>query len=133
MKKILLTLFLFTGYIMAQVIDLSPKDVDELRNKGVVIIDIRTEPEWIQTGIIEDSELITFFDMYGRYDIDKFMKEFKKYIPTKDTKFILVCRTGSRTKAVGDLLATQMGYKNAMHLKGGIYAWIRDNREVEEY
>lgn len=115
---------------MAELIDLNPKDVEKLKNDGVVVIDIRTAPEWSQTGIIEGSKLITFFDMYGRYDIDKFMKEFSKYVPSKDTKFILVCRTGSRTKTVGDFLANQLGYKNAMHLKGGIYAWIRDNRKV---
>ncbi len=115
---------------MAGLKDLTPKDVEKLKNEGVVIIDIRTAPEWSQTGIIEGSKLITFFDMYGNYDIDKFMKEFSKYVPTKDTKFILVCRTGSRTKSVGDFLANQLGYKKAMHLAGGIYAWIREQKPV---
>jgi len=118
---------------MADLKDLTPKDVEYFKNKGVVIIDIRTEPEWKETGIIEGSKLITFFDMYGRYDIEKFIKKFSKYVPNKDTKFILVCRTGSRTKIVGDFLANQLGYKNAMHLAGGIYAWMRENKPVVSY
>ena len=130
MKRVLLLLFLLSGMLMAGLIDLSPKDVENYKKEGVVIIDIRTAPEWSQTGIIEGSKLITFFDMYGRYDIEKFLKEFTKYVPSKDTKFILVCRTGSRTKTVGDFLANQLGYKNAMHLKGGIYAWIREHKPV---
>ncbi len=115
---------------MAGLIDLTPKDVERLQQEGVVIIDIRTEPEWKQTGIIKGSKLITFFDIYGRYNVEKFMNEFSKYVPTKDTKFILVCRTGSRTKVVGDFLSNQLGYKNAMHLKGGIYAWLREHKPV---
>ena len=115
---------------MANLKDLTPQNVEFLKNKGVVIIDIRTEPEWKETGIIEGSKLITFFE---RYDIEKFMKEFSKYVLDKDTKFILVCRTGNRTKTVGELLANQLGYKNAMHLKGGIYAWIRENKPVMCY
>jgi len=118
---------------MAQLLDLSPSEVENLKKQNVVIIDIRTAPEWKQTGIIEGSKLITFFDMYGRYDIDKFLDELSKYVPSKETKFILVCRTGSRTKTVGEFLADRLGYKNVMHLKGGIYAWIRENRPVVSY
>ena len=133
MKKVLILLFLFSGLLMAGLKDLNPQDVERLKNEGIVLIDIRTSPEWDQTGIIEGSVLLTFFDMYGRYDIDKFMKEFKKYVPTKDTKFILVCRTGSRTKSVGDFLANELGYKNAMHLVGGIYAWMREQKPTVKH
>lgn len=132
MKKILLLTLLFTGYLMAELINLTPEDVEDYIEDGVVVIDIRTAPEWKETGVIKGSKLITFFDLYGRYDIDKFMKEFEKYVPTKDSKFILVCRTGSRTKMVGDFLSSQLGYTNAMHLSGGVYAWIREKRPLVE-
>jgi len=46
---------------------------------------------------------------------------------------VLVCRTGSRTATVGNFLANQMGYKNAMHLAGGIYAWHGEGKEFEPY
>jgi len=56
-------------------------------------------------------------------DIDKFMSEFQKLVPTKETPFVLICRTGSRTATVGNFLANQAGYSNAAHLAGGIFAW----------
>ncbi len=115
---------------MAEVINLTPKDVVDYKEEGIVLIDIRTPMEWEETGVIEGSKLITFFDMYGRYDIDKFLNEFTKYVPNKDSKFILVCRTGSRTKMVGDFLSNELGYKNAMHLAGGVYAWMRDGKKL---
>lgn len=110
--------------------NLTPEETQKYINEGVVAIDIRTAPEWQETGVIEGSRLITFFDLYGRYDIDKFLKEFSKYVPSKDSKFILVCRTGSRTGMVGNFLSDQLGYINAMHLAGGVYAWINEKRPL---
>jgi len=111
--------------------DITPKELKELKEKGVVLIDIRTPGEWRQTGVIPGSKLLTFFDDYGNYDIDRFMSEFAKYVPTPDTPFVLVCRTGSRTATVGNFLANQAGYSNAMHLAGGIYAWAADGNSFE--
>ncbi|NPA03661.1 MAG: rhodanese-like domain-containing protein, partial [Epsilonproteobacteria bacterium] len=45
--------------------------------------------------------------------------------------FVLICRTGSRTATVGNFLANQMGYTNAMHLGGGIYAWHAEGNDFE--
>ena len=111
--------------------DITPNELKKLKEEGVVVIDIRTPMEWQQTGIVPGSKLLTFFDMYGNYDIEKFMEEFQKLVPTKDTPFVLVCRTGSRTATVGNFLANQMGYSNAMHLAGGIYAWSSEGNEFE--
>ncbi len=111
--------------------DITPKELEELKNQGVVLIDIRTPMEWQQTGVVPGSKLLTFFDMYGNYDIDAFMNEFQKLVPTKDTPFVLICRTGSRTSTVGNFLANQMGYTKAMHLAGGIYAWASEGKNFE--
>jgi len=80
--------------------DLSPQEVKEAQEQGAVLIDIRTPLEWQQTGVVPGSKLLTFFDDYGNYDIEKFMEEFQKLVPTKDTPFVLICRTGSRTATV---------------------------------
>ncbi|BCD62934.1 hypothetical protein NitYY0826_C1822 [Nitratiruptor sp. YY08-26] len=111
--------------------NLTPAQLKEQKEQGAVLIDIRTPYEWKQTGVVPGSHLLTFFDDYGNYDIDKFMEEFQKLVPTKDTPFVLICRTGSRTSTVGNFLANQMGYKNAMHLSGGIYAWSADGNSFE--
>ncbi|NPA64883.1 MAG: rhodanese-like domain-containing protein [Epsilonproteobacteria bacterium] len=111
--------------------DITPQQLKELQKEGVTIIDIRTPQEWRQTGVVPGSKLLTFFDIYGNYDIDRFMEEFQKLVPTKETPFVLVCRTGSRTATVGNFLANQMGYTNAMHLAGGVYAWSGEGNEFE--
>lgn len=111
--------------------NLTPSEVKKKKEEGVVLIDIRTPMEWRQTGVVPGSKLLTFFDEYGNYDIEKFMSEFQKLVPTKETPFILICRTGSRTATVGNFLVNQAGYTNAMHLAGGIYAWHSDGNSFE--
>lgn len=111
--------------------DITPAELKKLQSEGAVLIDIRTPMEWRQTGVVPGSHLLTFFDDYGNYDIEKFMQEFTKLVPTTDTPFILICRTGSRTATVGNFLANQMGYSNAMHLAGGIFAWRADGNNFE--
>ncbi len=36
--------------------------VDEIRASGGLLVDIRTPPEWHQTGVIEGARLLTFQD-----------------------------------------------------------------------
>ena len=42
--------------------------LERLLRRGVPVIDIRTPEEWRDTGMIEGSHLLTFFDAQGRYD-----------------------------------------------------------------
>ena len=115
MKKIGLILAFLSSFAFA---DLSQMAVTpEFVKSGVKIIDIRTKGEWVETGIIENSIPITFFDEQGHYNADAFLKELNKHV-TKDKEFALICRTGNRTTAVSDFLSKQ-GYK-VINLKGGI-------------
>jgi len=96
----------------------------EMKDK-LVIIDVRRADEWRLTGIIENSEKITFFDADGSYDIEKFMGAFTKVVTTKEQPFILVCAHANRTKSIGELLGLQFRYENVYELDGGInYGWI---------
>ena len=91
---------------------------EKLINSGIVIIDIRTKGEWIQTGIIKGSYPIEFFNEQGKYNIPKFLKELKAVIKPNE-KFALICNTGSRTKLVSQFLSQEMKY-NVIDLQGGI-------------
>jgi rhodanese-related sulfurtransferase len=93
--------------------------------KGVPIIDIRTKGEWYETGILKDSYTITFFDEMGQYDIDSFLKQLLEIIGEKENRFLLICRTGSRTGQISNYLA-QQGF-NTINLMGGIYQVQREN------
>jgi rhodanese-related sulfurtransferase len=89
-----------------------------LENGMMKIIDIRTEMEWRQTGIVPGAKCVTFFDDFGNYDVDKFLKAYHE-IADKKTLVGLICRTGSRTRMVTNFLR-QNGY-NAVNLDGGIF------------
>lgn len=123
-KKIFLIL-LFGNLMLADFKTMSTEDVQTEIKNGTVLIDIRREDEWNQYGTIEGSHKLTFFDGYGKYDINKWMEQFIKIVKTKDQKFILVCAHANRTKTVGGFLSKELKYKNVYELDGGInYGWL---------
>lgn len=127
-KKVILILSLLASSLFADMKneDISKKIVDS----GITIIDIRTEPEWKETGVIKNSILITFFDENGNYNTENFLKQLDKHV-SKDKAFAIVCRTGSRTSMVGDFLAKE-GY-NVINLKGGILSLSYKGYALQSY
>lgn len=117
---------------MATLINLQPKEVEKLIDKNIVMIDVRREEEWRVTGVIKNAVLLTFFDSFGNYDIEKWMKEFEKLVTSKEQQFVLICARANRTKTIGDYLISQ-GYKNASHLFGGMSLWQQELREILPY
>ncbi len=109
---------------MSELENLEANDLLELIPKDIVLIDVRRESEWIQSGIIEGSHLLTFFDDYGNHDLEKWLIEFEKAVESKDTKFVLICAHANRTKTIGDYLAQKLDYTQATHLEGGIALWL---------
>lgn len=132
MKKLFLLIF-FSLFMMADLINLNPTELQKKLDEKVIIIDIRTPAEWIETGIISQSKVIMFFDETGKYNIKDWLKEFSRYVKTKEQSFVLVCRSGNRTGAVGRFLAQQLEYKNVFHLEHGIKSWIQEGRVVQKY
>ncbi len=128
MSKISLIIALFSTLLFAE---LRHVDVDkEIVKSGIKIIDIRTEAEWKETGVVENAIPITFFDEQGRYDAQAFINELNKHVK-KDREFALICRTGNRTAAVSELLSKQ-GYK-VVNLKGGIKRLVSQGYTPEPY
>jgi len=128
MLKLSLFTLLFSSLLWA---DLRHVDVnEEIVKSGIKIIDIRTSPEWKETGIVENSIPITFFDEQGRYNAETFLNELTKHVK-KDREFALICRTGNRTVAVSEFLSKQ-GYK-VINLKGGIKRLISQGYVSEPY
>lgn len=132
MKKVLFALLIPFLLLGGNLKNLSANDVEQMASQGVPLFDIRTPLEWTETGIIEGSHKLTFFDERGGYDMEAFMTEFKKHVKSTDDKFVLVCRTGSRTGMVGRFLVDKLGYSNAAHLQGGIFAWMRSGKATNK-
>lgn len=130
MKKLLLTLLLAFPLFAFMQPDYFKESIGndkilELMKSGVPLVDIRTPGEWKQTGIVEKSHPIMFFDEKGQYDAPAFLAELNKVVPSKESPVMLICRTGSRTKVVANWLAMQ-GYKNVYNVQNGIMLWLRE-------
>ena len=111
--------------------NISNAKLQELVSQGVLLVDIRREEEWRQTGIVEGSKTITFFDGTGSLSPD-FLPKFTA-IANSNEAVILICRTGNRTKAASEAIAKQLGYKNVMNVTTGIMGWIAEKRPVIKY
>lgn len=101
-----------------------------LENSDMKVVDIRTEMEWQQTGIVPGSKTITFFDQMGNYDAEAFMKAIDE-LGGKDVEIGLMCRTGARTSQVTGFML-QQGY-NVKNLSGGIMKLMSEGYELEAY
>jgi rhodanese-related sulfurtransferase len=110
-------------------------NIDETKKmlkNNTPIIDIRRANEWANSGIIDNAKTIAFFTMFGTYKLEKWLEEFKKTVKNKNDKFILVCASANRTKALANILQNE-GYTNIYELDCGMSGWIRNGNEVVAY
>ena len=74
----------------AVVIDIDSAELNKLIATGVPLIDIRTAPEWQQTGIVPGSHLLTFFDEQGRADPSAWLEKVRA-IAKPSQPVIVIC------------------------------------------
>lgn len=131
MRRLFLTLCLGLAAISAraEIIDVDNAELDRLVKSGVTVVDIRTQPEWEETGIVEGSKLLTFFDERGRADPATWLEKVKPFAKP-DQPIVVICRSGNRTKAVSQFLSQQAGYSKVYNVKNGINRWIKDGGAV---
>ena len=88
--------------------------VSEMFADGALLVDIRTPPEWVDTGVIEGARLIEF--------------DFKRpttFLPqiaddiADGRDLVLICNSGNRTQVVADFLAGQIPNR-IVSIEGGI-------------
>ncbi|WP_457596278.1 rhodanese-like domain-containing protein [Hydrogenimonas sp.] len=133
MKKALLALLFLTLSLFAGVKDVDIAQLEAMQKKGVPVIDIRTPEEWRQSGLVPGSHPIMFFAPDGSYDLKGFLAQLKRLGIDKKRPFILVCRSASRTKTLGDFLADKLGYEKVYQLEGGILNWMAHRKPLEPY
>ena len=126
---LLLVALLLVLPVRATVVDVDNTELARLVAAGVPIIDIRTEGEWKETGIVPGSRLFTFFNEHGRADPPAWLQQVKG-VATPDQPVIVICRSGNRTKAASQFLARQAGYQTVYNVKDGIRAWAKDGRPL---
>jgi rhodanese-related sulfurtransferase len=102
------------------------------KKEGAVVIDIRQESEWKQTGIIAGAKTITAFDPNGRIH-PNFQADFLSVVPSKNTQILLYCLVGKRSAGLGNALIEQLGYQRVCHLTTGIQGWEKDGYKTVKY
>ena len=110
----------------------TPTEFIELQKDGYIVIDIRREEEWIETGIIEGAETITAFTESGQLH-KNFQEKFFSLAKGPKTPILLYCRTGNRTEMLGNALIDQLGLKNVYHLTNGIVDWQNKGNKTSFY
>ena len=112
--------------------ELSPQEFIDAQEKGGIVIDIRREEEWRETGILKGSQTITAFTKEGQIHPD-FPKKFFDLISDVDVPILLYCRTGNRTGILGKALIDQVGQTNVSHLSEGIVGWKKQGLPVTDF
>ena len=107
----------------ADMIDIDNQKLKQLMGQGVPVIDVRRAEEWSNTGVIEGSHLITFFDKAGSYDAEKWKTTLSSRIDTKEP-VILICHSGVRTSIIGKWLSEQV--ETVYNVDEGIVSWLKD-------
>ncbi|WP_293445813.1 rhodanese-like domain-containing protein [Persephonella sp.] len=120
MKRFVLLIgILFFSNVFAYT-DLSAEQFKKMiKEKDVVILDVRTPEEYEKDGHIKGANLIPV--QLFRYI----------YLPgLRDKKVLVYCRSGNRSVTASRMLE-QMGIKNVYNLKGGIIEWKSKKLPVE--
>lgn len=141
-KKVILKLRAFSLFVamllvsplsFAEVVHIDDQALKSLIAQDVPVIDIRTPSEWASTGIIEGSHTLMFFDQRNQFDLDAWMKEFRKIVPDENSEFVLICAGGVRSAAVSKVLDQRLHFSGVNNAAKGINDYIRQGGSVVKW
>jgi molybdopterin/thiamine biosynthesis adenylyltransferase/rhodanese-related sulfurtransferase len=101
--------------------EVDPKEVHELIDNGVVIVDVREQHEF------EESHLP------GALHVPRGHLEsrIEGVVPDKDSRVIAYCASGNRSALAADDMQSKLGYENVESMRGGITLWKDRGFEVD--
>jgi len=112
----------------------APEAFEQMRSGQITLIDIRTPPEWRQTGVPEGARRI---DMRHPKGPEGFAAEVLTAVGgDKDAPIALICRTGNRTTQVQKELLAR-GFTHVYNVKEGMVGsgagpgWLKRGLPVE--
>ena len=108
----------------ADIVDVNNKQITELSQNNIPIVDIRRSSEWDQTGVILNSILLTFFDKEGKYNFDEWYEKLRLEID-EGKPIILICRSGNRSGIIAEMMDKE--FDNVIYnATSGITSWNND-------
>lgn len=133
MRVLLFPLMLVLAACAGGVKDLSPEALQAMQAHGALVVDVRTPEEWRETGLIPGSKGLTYFDANGGSDKAGWLRQLGGLQATPDRPVILVCRSGGRSTAVGQMLIDDAGYSKVYQLQGGMRGWRSEHQPLERW
>ena len=115
--------------LRAEIVHVEIAGLERLLADGVAVVDIRTPEEWSETGIIEGSHLLTFFDANGNYDVDAWLRTLDP-IAGAGQPVALICQGGKRSFGAARLLDERPGDRRVYNVRGGVAGWIAEDRPL---
>ena len=129
---LLLSIFLNLNVAQAQDIEIEVAQLKNLLGDNAVLVDIRREEEWKQTGVIFGSMLSTFFNKDGTANINVFLSDLRENVSAEQT-ILLICRTGRRTKVATKFMLSNTEFKEVFSVIGGITEWKKQGFRTVSY
>lgn len=119
----------FITPLHAEVVNIDVNELQKLLDSGIPIVDVRRPDEWESTGVIDQSELLTFFDEKGAYNADAWLASLDKVV-SRGEPVILICRSGNRSNMITRWLSDKMGYDTVYNVTDGILSWQADGGQT---
>ena len=108
---------LATGFVHATPDMAAPDAAAAVAAGKITLIDIRTPPEWKETGVAKGASLINMLHPQGAPGFTNALLE--KVKGDKNAPIALICRTGNRTTQAQKFLESQ-GYTQVYNVKEGM-------------
>ena len=130
-KLLIITLIflLNSTQLFAEIFEINNEKIKMMLENSVPLIDIRTEGEWHETGVINNSYLLTFFDKDGNYNFKKWMIEVEG-IADENGPVIIMCRSGRRSSIVSNMMIKGNREYLIYHATNGIKSWIESSKKT---
>lgn len=109
--------------------DIGNEDLKARLAAGATVIDIRRPDEWQETGVIDGSHLVTFFDASGNPN-PNFGSALQSLLSGPGEEVIFICNAGNRSKVLSEYLAGQAGFTQVANVTAGIAGWISAGGDV---
>jgi len=126
---LIISALIFSNALFAEVVQIDSEQLKELLEAGVTVIDVRTPPEWEQTGIVEGSLPIMFFNQKRQPLTEQWMQQVSRIITPQD-ELVLICRTGSRSGLIATYLTKQHQFVRVYNVQRGIREWIKQGNKT---
>jgi peptidylprolyl isomerase len=103
-------------------------DLIKKQKEGLILIDIRTQKELKNTGIIEGSLELTAFDLQGNFN-PNFLNTYQTAVTNED-HVVFISNEGEISAILANGFVEQLDFKNIYTLVGGIQNWIKEKRPL---